>query len=127
MTRTFEEIQQVVKSCEAGEGSHVELIALRRDLRGSLYIQGEYHERDAEGPVDGAPLLQKTRKWLVSPHSTDTEIVETVFAMLQRSADHRIREFFTYKGYPVKNRHISVDSLVETLQDTCLDHRAEAE
>lgn len=122
--KTMREIKQVVDSIDPGEGSHIKLVTLH-DMGGEhYYIQGEYLEADATKPL-GSPLqLQKTRKWLVSPYSTNSEIVETVFAMLQRSSDHRLREFFTYKGFTVKNRHLDVEKVTTIAGVDSLDGRS---
>jgi hypothetical protein len=57
------------------------------------FVQVEYTEPDVR---TGEPALQRGRKWLVSRHATDSEVVQTCFAAVLASAEHQAREHFKY-------------------------------
>jgi hypothetical protein len=80
-----------------------------------FYIQvGQYED---EG-------LQWGRKWYVSTHSTESEIVQTVFKAVLVYHEHEIRERFKYtpagETVPraVFNPHVSVNRLYELSADS---------
>lgn len=85
-----------------------------------LYLQAEYTEPDV---VTGRPELQKTRKWILSPHMTKSEIVQTAFKCALTSMEHRTREHFLYKNERVYSPHYDVDALVELCRANRFDER----
>lgn len=90
------------------------------DTRGTFYLQGTYQEPDVE---TGEPALQFTRRWLLSPEMTVSEIVQTVLKCLLTSMEHRAREFFTYRGRAVFGPHFNVDMLWELARREEMDRR----
>lgn len=87
---------------------------------GIVRMQGSYYEPDA---LTGyGTTLQKTRKWLLSAHMTDSEIVFTAFKLCLTSMEHRTREFFTYRGERIASPHFDVEDLVKL----CRAGRADA-
>lgn len=56
--------------------------------------------------------LQHCRKWYLSPHMTESELVQTAFAAALAAEEHECREFFQYKGFRPFNPHISVDAIL---------------
>jgi hypothetical protein len=72
-------------------------------------LQGEYTEDDVE---TRNPELQRTRKWYISPHMTQTEVVDTCFALCERSMRHRCREHFTFDGLRIFSPHIPLHARV---------------
>lgn len=91
----------------------------RSDHGGGVYLQGTYDEPCA---ITGKVEAQYTRKWLISPHMTDSEIVFTAFKLCLTSMEHRTREFFTYKGERIASPHLDVEDLVKL----CAAGRADA-
>ena len=75
-------------------------------------IQMSYMEADVEHPELG-PQEQKTRKWYASPYMTESELVETVWAMVVRSQMHVTAEHFKYKGRRVYSPHFDVQARIE--------------
>ena len=59
----------------------------------------------------GQPAAWKGRKWTLSLHMTDTEIVQTVWAAVQRALMHEAAELFKFKTMPIFDRHINVHML----------------
>lgn len=62
--------------------------------------------------VGGAPVLQSTRKWLLSCHMTPSELVQTALKCVLTSLEHEAREQFTYRGAAIFGPHFDVEALV---------------
>lgn len=75
------------------------------------YLQIE--DRAAACNVTGAPLPWRGRKWFLSPHMTDGEIVQTAFAATMAAVEHETRETFTYRGHAIFDPHYDIERLVE--------------
>lgn len=76
---------------------------------GRLYLQWVFH-----GPcsVSGNNEMHSCRKWFLSPHMTDGELVQTAFAAALQAEEHECREFFKYDGHVIMNPHLSLEALV---------------
>ncbi len=61
----------------------------------------------------GKRELQHCRKWYISPHMCESEIVNTVFFACKVAEEHEVREQFRYKNTAVYNGHISIGWLAE--------------
>lgn len=55
------------------------------------------------------------RKWLLSPHMTKSEVIQTAFKAVLTAIEHEAREHFLYKDRPVFGPHFDVDALHATL------------
>lgn len=75
-------------------------------------VQMSYLEPDIDKP-GSEPIEQKTRKWYISPYMTESEIVETCFAMVCRSQMHIAGEYFQYRGRRVYSPHFDVNARIE--------------
>lgn len=76
--------------------------------------------------VTGAPVAWKGRKWKLSYHMTDTEVVQTLWAAVQRALLHEASELFKFDQVALFDRHISVHRMVEMIRthgDDALDGR----
>jgi hypothetical protein len=89
------------------------------EVGGVVLLQASYLDRDI---YTGKVEVQHTRKWLLSPSMTDSEIVLTAFKLAITSAEHRTREAFRYKGARIFGPHFDVEDLVRL----CLDGREAA-
>ncbi len=87
-----------------------------REGHGGVFLQAHYEEPDATAQVDGM-VTQYTRKWLLSPAMTDSEIIFTFFKLCLTSMEHRTREFFKYKGQRIMSPHFDAEDLVKLCQD----------
>ncbi len=67
--------------------------------------------------VTGEPMAWKGRKWRLSRHMEDGEIVQTAFLAVRQAQEHELREQFTYKGVAVFGPHFDIERLVELAQD----------
>ena len=63
--------------------------------------------------VTGKPLPWWGRKFYISPHMTDGEIVQTVFLACKVAMEHELREQFLYKGQAIFDPHYDIEKLVE--------------
>lgn len=83
-------------------------------------LQLRYNEPDVD---TGKMEEQHARKWYLSPHATESEIVRTAFAACMMSAEHRVREHFMYKGIRVFGPHVDVEALSEAIMHGREDRR----
>ncbi|UTC29674.1 hypothetical protein BAJUN_00440 [Bajunvirus bajun] len=63
--------------------------------------------------MTGAPMDWKGRKWQMSRWMTDTEIVQTAWAAVERALMHEAAELFRFKDQPIFDRHFNVHMLAE--------------
>lgn len=82
--------------------------------RGEFYVQATYVEPDI---YTGVAQTQYTRKWLLTPAMTDSEIVQTLFKLCLTSMEHRTREAFTYKGARIFGPHFDVNDLADLCRE----------
>jgi len=80
------------------------------EMGNGFYVQLRYLEPDIE---TGDPQDQHGRKWYVSSHSAKSEVVQTVLKACLTSAEHIVREHFTYRGVRIFSPHFDVEQLVE--------------
>jgi hypothetical protein len=77
---------------------------LRHGVMGDgFYVQIRF---PAEAPYDGC------RKWYVSSHATESEVVQTVFLAALIAQEHELRENFKFMGKDIFNPHHDVIHLV---------------
>ena len=88
----------------------------------STYDGFMLHARYIEPCVyTGQPAVQLTRRWILKPTMTDSEIVSTAFKCCLTSMEHRTRETFKYKGARIFGPHFDIEDLVSL----CLDNKRE--
>lgn len=75
------------------------------------YLQLGFWEIDRDNPA-APPAYQKSRKWMLSPHMTKSEVVQTAFKAVMTAEEHETREKFSYRGQPVFGPHFDLDQLV---------------
>src|ERR1700727_78061 len=118
---TKQDIQTILDRCKFKD-RYFKLL----DKGDGFLIQMTYLEPDIEHPNDG-DVLQSTRKWYVSRFSTESEIVETVWACVCRSQIHTASEHFTYRGKRIYSQHLDVNKRLEICQTDLLDGRVHIE
>ena len=87
---------------------------------GATYLQATF---DAPCTTAGDVQPQKTRKWMLSPHMTRSEIVQTTFKCVLTAVEHEARENFRYRGQTIYGPHFDVEALVAH-RKADLDHAA---
>lgn len=76
---------------------------------GRPYLQWSFEGKCANtGKIEHQPC----RKWFLSFHMTDGELVQTAFGAALQAEEHECREFFLYGGHRVMNPHLSLEALV---------------
>jgi transcription elongation factor Elf1 len=63
--------------------------------------------------TSGEALHSKGRKWRLSQHMVDGEVVSTAFKALLTYLEHEAREQFTFQGVSVYDSHVDIYKLVE--------------
>src|SRR4051812_41116794 len=63
--------------------------------------------------VTNANITWKSRKWNLSVHMTDGEIVQTAFKAVLTATEHEVREKFTYRDAAIFDPHYDIEKLVE--------------
>ena len=66
-----------------------------------IYLQIQFLDHDTKE-------VQKCRKWLLSQHMTETEIVNTCYLAVRNAEEHEMNEKFTYGGHRVCNPHAAI-------------------
>lgn len=77
---------------------------------GPTYLQARFM---APCAVGGEVQEQTTRKWLLSPHMTTSELIQTAFKCVLTSVEHEAREQFKYRGASIFGPHFDVEALVD--------------
>ena len=76
---------------------------------GKVFLQAEFHAPCADS---GKLTLQKSRKWYLSDHATESEVVQTAFKCVLTAIEHEAREQFKYEGQAIFWPHFNVNDLV---------------
>lgn len=79
-----------------------------------VILQASYLEKDT---VTGKSERQFTRRWLLSPVMSESEIVSTCFKLVMTSMEHRTREWFTYRNKAVFHPHHDVNDLLALCEE----------
>lgn len=90
------------------------------ESRGGIHLQATWPERCI---ASGKTEFQYSRKWLLSPAMTRSEIVQTCFKLALTAVEHRTRETFMYKGKRIFGPHFDVDELHRLCRDGGFDVR----
>jgi hypothetical protein len=107
--KTFKEVEQIVNNIsyknwklrvlEKGDGFLLQVLFVAKDIKTGL---------DQE---------QRCRKWYISSHCCNSEIVRTAFKAIEAAELHELHENFQYKGRRVFDPHIDVDHLAGAIGD----------
>ena len=89
-------------------------VGISEPIFGPLYLQvhGEVLDRDT-----GRMAVVKGRKYLLSTHMTDSEVVQTAFMAVKAFQEHELRESFYYKGALVFNPHLDLSLIAAHMRD----------
>lgn len=63
------------------------------------------------------PHPWKGRKWRLSQHMTDGEVVWTAFKAILTAIEHEARELFKFDGVAVADSHVDIHKLVSLMKD----------
>ncbi len=90
---------------------------------GVIFLRVEFYAPDIH---TGEQKLQLGRKWLLSQHMTDSEIVNTIYLAIATAEEHERREDFKFSGERIYGPHWDVQVLAEVASEFETDRRAEA-
>ena len=77
--------------------------------------------------ISGADITWSSRKWALSWHMTDGEVVQTAFKAVLTALEHEAREQFTYRGVSIFDPHYDIEKLVALrMQHDALKERTTA-
>lgn len=94
------------------------------DDRGYFYLQ--VGAEDGTCNVTGKPVRWSGRKWLLSEHMTDGEIIQTALKAVLAAHEHEAREQFLFKGQAIFDPHYDLVKLVRLRSaEDALSERAE--
>jgi len=91
------------------------------ESHGGLQMQATWFEPCI---ASGVQERQYSRKWLLSPAMTRSEVVQTCFKLCLTAVEHRARETFKYRGKRIFGPHFDVDQLHRLCIDGGFDVRA---
>lgn len=116
--KTSTEITSILRQCSFPGYTFV-LLTLYGNPS-AFYLQARFKAPNA---ITGDVEDQATRKWLLSPHMTRSEIVQTALKCVLSSVEHEARETFKYRDHAIFGPHFSVDALVDLRRAEFLDVR----
>lgn len=79
-------------------------------ITGRIFIQIEYR---AVCNISGEPTPWRGRKWYLSSHMTDDEVIKTAFSAFKAAVEHETMEGFKVFGRQVFNPHVDYKVLME--------------
>jgi hypothetical protein len=115
-TMTIDQARAIIDNCSFYDYTFV----VRESEKNGMVLQASYIEPDI---VTGKPEVQLTRKWVLTPFMTKSEVVQTAFKCVITSMEHRTREHFRYKGKAIFGPHFDVDALWQVCADKKFDYR----
>lgn len=77
-------------------------------------LQVQFNAPDA---ITGEMATQYGRKWLLSKHMTDTELVWTAFKAVLAAEEHETKEQFKFDDTALFNAHLDVNDLAALVTD----------
>lgn len=103
---TFEQLEQIVHAVSYKDWT----LHLRTDDGSERhYLQWAFITRCVKTDRNEC---QWSRKWYLSPHMVESEVVGTAFKAAITAEEHECRESFTYAGRRIFNPHVSVRALM---------------
>lgn len=107
-------VASLVERIEAKLMGHVFGIKVENDLKvatgGRTYIQMVYYSVCTKTNTEEC---WKGRKWYLSEHMTDDEIIKTAYAAFEAAVKHEIMEGFKVDGKILFNPHINFEELLK--------------
>jgi hypothetical protein len=104
----FGQIVNIVEACTCTMDDGLRMHCFPGDTHPYLQIQGQQR-----CSLTGEWLHWTGRKWQLSVHMTESEIVGTVFKAWETWFEHELRERFRYKGVQVFDPHRSIQALLQ--------------
>jgi len=106
-------VNSIVSKITFLPGWHLLISRDKKSSDGRIYLQWRY---SADCTVTGENQEWGGRKWYLSSHMTEGEIVKTAFAAALAALEHEVRENFQYKNCSLFNPHIDIHALMSAAQ-----------
>ena len=117
----YDEILKLVAAVECGDFEFV-VSYERREGRDRPYLQIQCADKCT---VTGDDYRWHGRKWFLSYHMTDSEVVQTCWAAAKMAMEHELRETFKWDGQPIFRPHFDIRALHDISKKGWLDVRGE--
>lgn len=113
-TRSFDEVICICKDISCIALGTIFSIRVERDnkdkVNGRIFIQITYNARCSN---TGILLEWHGRKWYLSDHMTEDEIVKTCYVAFEAAVKHEVMEGFKINGITVFNPHVNYLELMK--------------
>jgi hypothetical protein len=107
--KTLEDIQEIIDHLSYVDRAGVQWTLPTYEDEEGIYLQVRF----ADTRNVGAEYWQTGRKWRLSKHMTDSEVVWTCFAAISMAEEHEMRENFRYRGACIAGPNLDVEVLAE--------------
>lgn len=115
--KAFADFEEIVHACRFPPWT----ISVHRGDQCRLYLQ--VHDETAVCNVTGKPEPWSGRKWYLSAHMTETEVVKTALKAVLSAVEHEALERFKYKDLTIFDPHLRVEDLLQIRLMRPLDAR----
>jgi len=118
-SQRFDEILALVEAVECG-AFEFSIDYERTKGADRPYLQIQCNDKCTQ---TGEAYRWTGRKWFLSLHMTDSEIVQTCWAAAKMAMEHELRETFKWRGEPIFRPHFDILALHEISAEGRVDHR----
>lgn len=112
----FAELVDLIGAIECGDFEFM----LRTGEGGRPYLQIQCEDKCT---VSGDDYRWHGRKWFLSYHMTDSEVVQTAWAAVKMAMEHELRETFKWEGECIFRPHFDIRALHEISKANRIDER----
>jgi hypothetical protein len=102
-----EELRAILNDVTYKDGWEL-VLGLPAPDAGTPYLKWVFTAPDIHS---GEPEIQHCRKWQLSYHMTNSELVRTAYKAVLAAEEHEAAEAFHYKNVMVYNPHMNVEQL----------------
>lgn len=106
--QTIESIKSIVSDISFNDW----MFRVGENSDGTPFIQVLFKDTDR---ISGSVEIQRCRKWQLSYHMVNSEVVRTAFKAVEAAMLHEVQEAFKYKGARVFNPHADLDQLADAM------------
>ena len=107
--QTIESITSIVENCEFNDWMF--RVGVSND--NTPYLQVLFKDKDR---ITGVEEIQRCRKWQLSYHMVNSEVVRTAYKAVEAAMLHEVQEAFKYRGARIFNPHVDLDALAESMR-----------
>jgi hypothetical protein len=106
--QTLASIRALVQECKFNDWT----FRVDEYADGTPYVQVLFMDKDR---ISGKEELQRCRKWVLSLHSTNSEIIRAVFKAVEGAMIHEVQEAFKFRGARIYNPHLDLEELADAI------------